>query len=165
LDAKTRTLPDVVRIVFLSERPELAALLAPWHHQEWSALYPGWTLQACLAELQSQRDPARLPSTLVALSAQDELLGSVSLLLEDLPGSELSPWLASLYVRADQRRKGVGAQLIERAVEHARALGIERLFLFTPAHERYYAARGWGALERSTLLGQPISIMTRDTTD
>jgi GNAT superfamily N-acetyltransferase len=150
-----------VRIVPLAQHLGLAATLARWHHAEWSHLYAEWTLERCLGELEAQNDPERLPTTLVALEGE-KLLGSVSLVLDDLPGrEELSPWLASLYVPPEQRSRGVGGALLDAAVAEARRLGVERLYLFTPRHEAYYAARGWHVFERTSTAGQPIVIMWR----
>jgi predicted N-acetyltransferase YhbS len=150
-----------VRIVPLAQHLELADTLARWHHAEWSHLYTDWTFERCLGELRAQADAERLPTTLLALEG-DTLLGSVSLVLDDLPGrDELSPWLASLYVPPEHRNRGVGGALVEAAVAEARRLGVERLHLFTPGHEAYYAGRGWRVLERTTTAGQPIVIMSR----
>src|SRR5205085_4613677 len=98
-----------MRIAALAHHPALAPTLAHWHYAEWRDLYAGWDYEAALAELRSHTDPDRLPTTLVALSEAEELLGSVSLLVRDLPGYDhLSPWLASLFVRADRRGAGIG---------------------------------------------------------
>jgi predicted N-acetyltransferase YhbS len=151
-------------IVSLAERPHLADTLARWHFAEWADLYPGWTLQACRAELGAHVDPHRVPTTLVALDDTGEAVGSVSLLPEDLPGYEcFSPWLASLFVRPDRRGGGLGSILLTAAVAEARRLGVGQLYLFTTAHEGYYAARGWAAARRASAGGQSVTIMTRRT--
>jgi predicted N-acetyltransferase YhbS len=151
-------------IVPLSQRPELAAILAEWHFAEWAGLYAGWTLKTCLDELASHAAPDRLPTTLVALDAAGAPAGSVSLLLDDLPGHEhLSPWLGSLFVRPELRGAGLGGRLVAAAVAEARRLDVERLYLFTPAHVAYYAARGWETVEQAEANGQPVTVMSRLT--
>jgi GNAT superfamily N-acetyltransferase len=151
-------------VASLTERFDLADTLARWHHTEWAGFYPGWTIESCRAELMAHTDPNCLPTTLVAFNDAGELLGSVSLLLDDLPGYEcFSPWLASLFVRADHRCRGVGRLLLEAAVGEARRLGVPELYLFTADHEGYYAARGWAVAERGSAGGQPVTIMTRHT--
>jgi GNAT superfamily N-acetyltransferase len=151
-----------VQIVPLAYRLDLAPTLARWHYDEWRDLYGNWSSEVALAELQGQTDPDRVPTTLVALSDEGELLGSVSLLADDLPECpQLSPWLASLFVRPDRRGQGLGGRLVEAAVSEARRLGASRLYLFTPHHEAYYAARGWSLVERATAAGQPVVVMGR----
>jgi predicted N-acetyltransferase YhbS len=153
-----------VRIVPLAYRPDVAPTLARWHHDEWRGLYDGWTFEVALAELQAQTDPDRVPTTLVGLSDEGELVGSVSLLADDLPECpHLSPWLASLFVRADRRGLGLGGRLVEAAVSEARRLGVSGLYLFTAGHEEYYASRGWSVVERATAAGQPVVVMCRST--
>ena len=153
-----------VMIASLSQRFDLADTLARWHHAEWARFYPGWTIGACRAELMAHTDPNSLPTTLVALDDTGKVLGSVSLLLDDLPGYEcLSPWLASLFVRPECRRRGLGGRLLKAAVAEARRLGVTVLYLFTADHEGYYAARGWSVAGRTSTGGQPVSIMTRRT--
>ncbi len=55
--------------------------------------------------------------------------------------------LNDLYVASDRRRGGVGAALIEAAVEHARQVGAVRLSLSTGVGNRtaqaLYERRGW----------------------
>jgi predicted N-acetyltransferase YhbS len=155
-----------MRVVPLADRPYFAETLARWHHDEWRWLYQDWSFEACLAELRSHDDPDRVPTTLVAVSDEDELLGSVSLVVDDLPGFEhLSPWLASLFVRSERRGEGIGGRLLEAAVAQARRLGVQRLYLFTPGQEEYYAWRGWSVVERVSAGGQPVVIMSRLTAD
>jgi predicted N-acetyltransferase YhbS len=152
-----------VLICPLADRPELAPVLARWHYDEWNWLYANWSYADALAELRGHSDCDRIPTTLVAVEG-DKLLGSVSLVAEDLPGhAHVSPWLASLYVRPDRRGAGLGGRLLEHAVAEARRLGVRRLYLFTPHHESYYAARGWSAMERGSAGGRPVVIMSRET--
>lgn len=151
-------------IVTLAARPDLVAILGEWHFAEWAELYHGWTLEQCQAELKSHNDPERIPTTLVALDEGGEPAGSVSLLLDDLPGYQrFSPWLGSLFVRPERRSAGVGGMLVAAAVAEARRLGVERLYLFTPAHAGYYAARGWSEVEQASANGEPVTLMTRRT--
>jgi len=149
-----------VAIDFLDRHPGLVPTLAAWHHAQWGYLYDHWTLDVATAELAGHATRRTLPTTLVKVEA-GELLGSVSLVLEDAP--ELcghgSPWLASLYVRPDARGLGIGATLVQAAVAHAASLGVDELFLFTPEHADFYARLGWRPLARTTLLGTPVDLM------
>ena len=147
-------------IDFLDRHPALVPTLAAWHHATWGHLYAHWTLDVATAELADHATRRTLPTTLVMVEA-GEALGSVSLVLEDAP--ELcghgSPWLASLYVRPESRGRGLGAQLVQAAVAHAAALGVQELFLFTPEHAAFYQRLGWRPLARTALLGTPVDLM------
>nr|WP_295381766.1 GNAT family N-acetyltransferase [Pseudoxanthomonas sp.] len=149
-----------MRIDWIGRHPQHVVALARWHHAEWGELYDDWTLPAATAELEDHTRRDSLPTTLVLMDG-DTLLGSVSLLLEDAP--ELQdrggPWLASLFVSPDARGRGGGKHLVEAAVAHAAAQGVERLRLFTLWHEDFYATLGWELEERADLHGVPISIM------
>lgn len=149
-----------MRIDWIGRHPQHVVALARWHHAEWGELYDDWTLLAATAELEEHTRRDSLPTTLVLMDG-DTLLGSVSLLLEDAP--ELQdrdgPWLASLFVSPDARGRGGGKHLVEAAVAHAAAHGVERLRLFTLWHEDFYSGLGWELEERAHLHGVPISIM------
>lgn len=149
-----------LRIDHLAEHRELAPGLARWHHAAWSALLPAWTLAEAEAELATHRLRRAIPTTLVAF-VDREAVGSVSLLLEDHERiTGYSPWLASLYVQPAWRRRGVGAALVERAVAEAAALGVPRLYLYTPDAEAYYRGLGWRECARVELDTGRVSIMS-----
>ncbi len=151
----------MLHIDYLADHPHLAPLLAAWHHREWADLLPDWSLEQAEAELRSHTHRRHIPTTLVALD-DDLPLGSVSLLEADLDGWEhLAPWLASLYVRPEQRGRGVGRQLVASAVEEALALGVPILYLFTAGQQTYYERLGWSLLERTSHHGRPVVILRR----
>jgi N-acetylglutamate synthase-like GNAT family acetyltransferase len=151
---------DGIAIDFLDAHRAAIPRLAVWHHAEWGGLYDHWTLAVCRAELEDQATRRGLPTCLAA-SRDGDLLGSVSLVLEDAPelADQGSPWLASLYVRPDARGGGLGALLVRAAVAHAAAQGVDELFLFTPAHRDFYARLGWQPMLRTTLKGTPVDLM------
>jgi predicted N-acetyltransferase YhbS len=153
-----------MRIAPLAHHLHLAETLARWHHGQWSHLYADWSFQRCVDELRAHDDAERIPTTLIALSDDGELLGSASLIVDDLPErQDLSPWLASVFVAPEHRQRGIGDRLVAAAVAEARRLGAERLYLFTPEHERYYAARGWSTLTCTETAGHAVVVMSRAT--
>lgn len=150
------------QIVSLRTRPDLVPLLARWHHAEWGALMAPWSLAEAQAELEAHAATGGCPTTLVALDTAGAALGSVSLLLEDAPAlRDYSPWLASLYVRADVRQLGIGAALVQALCAHAAGLGIETLYLFTPADGRWYQRLGWRHLGSVNLGLHAVQVMER----
>jgi hypothetical protein len=56
-----------MRIDYLADHLEMAALLAAWHYQEWKALLPNWSHAQALAELQRHTGRRQIPTTLVAI--------------------------------------------------------------------------------------------------
>lgn len=148
-----------VRFAWLSEVPQHAPRLAQWHVAEWSALIPGFNVPDLLAEFATHDGGLKIPTTLVALDA-DELLGSVSLLDNDHDDiRDYSPWLASLYVRPDQRGRGLGIDLVRRCEDMAQRLGIERLFLYTSGQEPFYRTLGWQDVATVSLRGVSATVM------
>jgi len=61
----------------------------------------------------------------------------------------LTPWLSGVFVAPEHRRRGVGAALIERVVQEARALGKPRLYLYTSGSGALYLRLGWCVAERT----------------
>jgi GNAT superfamily N-acetyltransferase len=62
---------------------------------------------------------------------------------------ELSPWLSGVFVAPEHRGRDIGAGLVERVVQEARALGIARLYLYTPGSGALYLRLGWSVMERT----------------
>jgi N-acetylglutamate synthase-like GNAT family acetyltransferase len=113
-----------VTFVFLADRPEYRAVLAGWYLREWPDLFD-------------------TTFTILALDGRT-LFGAASLLAEDvLPLPECSPWLGSVVVDPARRGRGRGRQIVAAAMEHARAIGIETLHLWTPHHRAFYEKLGW----------------------
>jgi GNAT superfamily N-acetyltransferase len=148
-----------MEIAYLADYPAFVAPLADYHHAEWHPVLPWWTHAEALAELTDHTHRrAALPTTLVAVEA-GELLGSVSLIVEDLTERDigelarLTPWLASLYVLPAARGRTVGRRLVAAVSKLAADLGVETLYLFTSGQERFYRPLGWDTLARFPYLG------------
>jgi N-acetylglutamate synthase-like GNAT family acetyltransferase len=149
-----------MKIENLEGHKEFISKLAGWHHAQWANLNPGETLEARISRYHERMESDGLPLMFVALS-DGVLLGSASLLKHDMDTRmDLSPWLASVYVAAEHRRKGVGEALVARIVEEARSLGHETLYLFTPDKAAFYAKRGWSSMENTEYQGESIEIMS-----
>ena len=153
-----------IAIDYLANRAELADALAKFSWAEWRSFYDARGLTFDDA-LKSYRDRAKTDSLPLALLAfhGEELVGTVSLKINDLETRpEITPWLASLFVVPDWRRKGVASLLVQRAVEEARRLKLPTLFLWTTSAEALYLKLGWRAVERTEHCGKRIVIMQID---
>ncbi len=148
-----------MRIEYLADFPDFIPTLARWHHRQWSHYNPGDTEQGRAERMRQDLGRRQIPTTFVAL-AGETLLGSASLVEHDMHDRrELSPWLASVFVAPTHRRQGVGSRLVERVVAEAGALGVKRLYLFTPDREAWYASLGWSLVERTSYMDHPAVIM------
>jgi len=150
-----------LEIVDIREAPDCIDLLASWHYQEWSSLYPDETEEDFAAELRKCLQQAAVPTTFIAL-VQGEPVGSISLLARDMDIDEpWGPWLANFYVRPGYRRGGIGRKLIEQLLAHGRRNGIEGLCLFTPHTRKYYERLGWQTVRTTEYQGEIVDIMYR----
>ncbi len=150
-----------MRIAPLVERPDLAVQVAAWGFGEWGHLNPGQTLASRLAELHEEMNVDRVPIAFVALDDHGGLIGTASLIFDDLEGDPRNPWLASVFVPPEQRGKGIASALVRAVEDAARRLGYGRLYLFTSTAPDLYAGLGWRALERREYRGEHIQVMDR----
>jgi predicted N-acetyltransferase YhbS len=150
-----------MRIAPLVERPDLVAQVAAWGFAEWGHLNPGETLEQRVVRIQGKMNVDRVPVAFVALDDDDDIVGTASLIFDDLEGDPRNPWLASVFVLPTHRKKGIASALVRTVEEAARRLGYSRLYLFTSTAPDLYAGLGWRALERRDYRGEHIQVMDR----
>jgi predicted N-acetyltransferase YhbS len=107
----------------------------------------------------------RLPAVLVARRGK-KFLGSVNLLLHEMTTRPLlSPWLAQLFVIAEERGRGVGRALVRACLARFAELGFSCVHLYTASATplpAYYAALGWKTIEETEYLGKMRAVMAFD---
>lgn len=146
-------------IIDLKTAPQHLPQLAAWHQAEWGHLNPGRRVDELAAQMQEYLGEAPLPRMFIA-EAGGRLLGSASLVSCDMASHpELGPWLANVYVDAALRGQGLGRALVRAVMAHARALSVQRIYLFTPDQEAFYATLGWTRLATEVYRGQTMTIM------
>lgn len=146
-------------IVDLKTVPHFLPTLAAWHHCEWAYLNPGRTLEQRIDEMQDELRDALVPSTWVAVG-DGVAMGSASIRYEDMDTHpELTPWLASVFVAPEFRRRGIAAKLVERVMSEAQRGDIETLYLFTPDQARLYGSLGWEVIAEEMYRGSTVMLM------
>jgi len=135
--------------------------LARWEYAQWGHYDPGRRLDEALGEFRGQCGEEGVPSVFVVLDG-DTPVGMASLIVEDMRDRlDLTPWLASVYVRPQWRGRGIASRLVRRVEEEARMHGVERLYLFTQDRQPLYRRLGWQALEEADYRGERVTIMVR----
>ena len=150
-----------MQIEYLADHPELIARLARLHFEQWGYLRPGETLEERTRRLEACSGRRSVPSVVVALEA-GELLGSAMLVANDMAARpNLTPWLAGVYVVASARGHGCGPALVSSIESEAAALGVSRLYLYTPDAVDFYSGLGWTVDEHYRYLGSGVTVMSK----
>jgi predicted N-acetyltransferase YhbS len=150
-----------MKISPLVERPDLVAQVAAWGFAEWGHLNPGETLEKRVVRIEGKMNVDRVPVAFVALDDADDIVGTASLIFDDLEGDPRNPWLASVFVLPTHRKQGIASALVRTVEATARRLGYARLYLFTSTAPDLYAGLGWRPLERRDYRGEHIQVMDR----
>jgi GNAT superfamily N-acetyltransferase len=178
------------RLILAHEQPEAASLVAAWLVDEWEHLYPDWDHQAAVAELTACGDDGHPPRTWLLFEGDDAgdpesvgtVIGSIGLALEgELPGAipvldgDMSGadsietpsgvWVVNLFVTAAARGRGLGSALLDHAIVHANALGLNELLLTTEHSAEHYESLGWIRIGSTTLNGHESVLMRLPTMD
>lgn len=150
---------SLMQIIDLQQVPHYLPTLAQWHHQQWSYLNPGQSLQQRREKMQAYLQASVVPSTLVATD-NDKLLGSASLVVNDMDNHpEWMPWLASVFVLPEFRGRGLGSALVEAVMKLAADHGLSTLYLFTPDQMEFYRRLGWSIVTKENYRGHLVSVM------
>lgn len=150
-----------MRVVPLVERPDLVEQVSAWGFAEWGHLNPGQTLEQRTVRVRGKMNVDRVPIAFVALDEEDRIAGTASLIFDDLEGDPRNPWLASVFVPPEHRKKGIASALVRTVEDAARRLGYSRLYLFTSSAPTLYAGLGWRALEQRDYRGEHVQVMDK----
>jgi N-acetylglutamate synthase-like GNAT family acetyltransferase len=151
-----------MKIIDLRTASHHIPTLAQWHHDEWSYLNPGGSVEKRIEKMQTYLGESLIPTMLIAVE-DEEVWGTAALIASDMDTKpNLSPWLANVYVRADKRGLGVGAKLVKSIMDLAKQNQLPRIYLFTPDQENFYAKLGWKTLSKESYRNSPVTIMQLD---
>lgn len=148
-----------MKIINLRAAPEHIPTIAQWHHDQWGYLNPSGTLEKRIERMQRYLSGEAIPSMYICVEG-DKVLGTAALVESDMDSHpELSPWLASVYVHADYRKRGIGALLVNKVVAVAKTLGHSPLYLFTPDQAHFYENLGWQFIAQESYRGGNATLM------
>ncbi len=152
-------LPD--KFVYLADRPELIPTLANWFYIEWGKNFLDLTQATIEGKLRERLNRERVPLVLVLLRA-DSPIASASLKLQEM---ETHPqylhWLGSVFVLPEFRGAGIGTHLVKYAVDKAKRIEVDDLYLYTRKREQFYTRLGWLPVERPLYQGRRVVIMKK----
>jgi predicted N-acetyltransferase YhbS len=150
-----------MRVAPLVERPDLVEQVSAWGFTEWGHLNPDQTLEQRAARIRGKMNVDRVPVAFVALDEEDRIVGTASLIFDDLEGDPRNPWLASVFVPPEHRKKGIASALVRTVEDAARRFGYSRLYLFTSSAPALYTGLGWRMLEQRDYRGEHIQVMDK----
>lgn len=141
--------------------PEMQ-ICAAWRYEAFLKSY-GYSLVESAAQLTKlATQPDEYETALIAL-VDGRLAGICLLVLQEFePLHDVSPWLASLYVAPEYRKRGVARRLVAAIEDQARRHGVTRLHLYSGDAEKFYLKCGWNLAEQGTAGGEPYAFMIRD---
>lgn len=153
-----------MKIINLAAAPKHIPTIAAWHHAQWGYLNPGATVESRIEKMQRYLKGAVMPAMYICVDGE-HVVGTAALVESDMDSHpELSPWLASVYVNAEYRNRGVGAALVAQVVSAAKDAGFGPLYLFTPDRARFYEGLGWQLIGQETYRGGEATLMKIDLT-
>lgn len=151
-----------MEIKYLADATEVIPTLAVAFLQDGFAHPAEQSVGAVAAGLRVSCQRDGLPLALVALDG-GAVLGTVALRWDSIASRpELGPWVAALYVVANFRGRGVGAQLVRAAELEARRLSLGAIYTGTSTAGSVFQRLGWTEIERLTYCGQPVVIYRRE---
>ncbi len=150
------------RVVTIVERPDLIPIVAHWRWREFGQ-EDTRTLRQTSDDVAASTSMLGPPQCFVLL-VDAVPVGTASLTAEDLDERpDLTPWLASVYVVPEARRRGYVAAVIEAVEAAGRSASIPTLWVYTNTAERVYARAGWRSVETIERRDKlPVVLMRRD---
>ena len=148
----------MLNIINLKYQPQHIETLAKWHHKEWSHFNPHESISQRITRMQPYLNSNFIPTTYVA--TDHELLGSAAIVVNDMETqTELSPWLASVYVSEKKRNRGIGTKLVKHILRLAQTNNIDKLYLLTPDQHLFYQRLGWSVRSEELYHGTTVTVM------
>ena len=159
LESHLKLMSCNMKVDFLGNHLDLLPELAKLQFDEWKHFSPGKTLEDRVLRLRNVAQSNDVPFMVVAVD-NGQLVGSAALALEDMQTrKDLSPWLASVFVKPGHRKNGIATALVRHIEEQAAKRGIEKLYLYTEHARGLYLKLGWSDIEQCEYQGVNVAIM------
>ncbi|MCG8551808.1 MAG: GNAT family N-acetyltransferase [Desulfobacterales bacterium] len=153
-----------IRIALLVGHRHLITTIAGFLHDEWRS-FPPWASISAIEDRMAEG--LRLNGTtftLVALSDENDFMGTAGIKRFELPGHhDKEHWLSEVFIPKRLRGQGIGSALISDCIGRSEDLGIQALYLYTPDRQKLYQRFGWHQIEQTFVNNESVSIMVRHT--
>lgn len=155
-----------IRFRHLCEVPEAASTLEQWFIAEWEPWYGPDGAGDAASDLAACRSRNDLPICLVALNAENEVVGTASLKHESA-GSEhgVGPWLAAVLVGKTHEGQGIGTELVAAIEGEAARLGFETIYTSTESAKGIMQRRGWQPFATTETLRGNATVFRKPVSD
>jgi len=122
---------DNLKIELLADHPEALPMLKDLFESEWEPYYGAEGPGDAETDIKNSANRTELPIAVVAL-VDGNVCGTAALKMESVTSyPDYFPWLAGLLVAPEQRRQGIGEQLIAKIENLAKQLGYKEIFVGT----------------------------------
>ena len=144
----------------LKNHPHRVLELTQLLHDEWKEFSP-WSAPAVILErLMLSSSGQTFPFTFIALSSDDQLLGTASIKLRELPAAtDKNYWLGEVLIQKKLRGQGIGSALIRACIDHTFNNVDASLYLYTPDQQALYEKFGWVGIEEKYIDGETVTVM------
>ncbi len=152
-----------LELKLLSECPEHLETVGKWIYEQWWRNQDN-TPEVVFKQLRLHLEKGAFPFTIVAIF-YGEPVGSCCVIENDCSlRPQYSLWVAAVYVKPEERLKGIASGILQEAFHEARKLRINGLYIDCWAKTSpLYEKNGWKILERD--VGQKDSIVMYQSTD
>lgn len=156
-----------IQISNLREFAHWVPTVSRWHHEEWFKASGLPADDPTIEEKYLEREAAlrdhladkTLPVTFVAHNGGNPI-GTVSLVYYTFKDNQAPrEWLSNLYVVPEYRCSGIASELLDVALNYARDLRLQRLYLYTRDQENFYKKRNWRFLMYGKVQQQRVSVL------
>jgi N-acetylglutamate synthase-like GNAT family acetyltransferase len=148
-----------MNITKLKNRKKYINEIALYHQKEWAHLNNGETLEERKIRMQPYLNDDFIPTMYVA-EKNDNLIGTAAIIKCDMDTKpHLSPWMASVFIIPEYRKKGYGSSLVKHIMQEARLNKIDKLYLYTEDADALYEELGWEVITKESFHNQNVIVM------